>query len=51
MTDLIVHCWKAYPEDLAVLKALKRAKVCRNESERVRAGLRALAEKKGVKYE
>ena len=47
-TDKIVKTWKASPEDQAVLAALKRARVKTNESERVRAGLRALAKEKGI---
>jgi len=43
-----VHAWKASPEDMKVLKALKKSRVEKTESDRVRAGLRALAEKKGV---
>jgi hypothetical protein len=50
MTDKIVRTWKASPEDMRVLKALKKARVEKTESDRVRAGLRALAEKKGVKF-
>jgi len=48
MTAKTVHTWKSGPEDDRVLKALKKAKVERNESDRVRAGLRALAREKGV---
>ena len=51
MTDKIVKTWKAGPEDRAVLKALKAARVKKNESERVRAGLRALARERGVGVE
>lgn len=49
MTDKTVHSWKAAPEDEALLDALKRAKVEQSESARVRAGLRLLAKKHGVK--
>jgi len=48
MTDKVVHSWKATPADIAVLKALRKGRVERNESQRVRAGLRALAREKGV---
>jgi len=48
MVGMPVKTWKASTDDIAVLKALKKAKVERNESDRVRAGLRALAREKGV---
>jgi hypothetical protein len=48
MTDLKVRTWKADPEYMRLLKALKRAKVESSESARVRAGLVLLAEKNGV---
>ncbi|MCK9593582.1 MAG: hypothetical protein M0Q91_16385 [Methanoregula sp.] len=48
MTAKTVHTWKAGAGDDRVLKALKKAKVEQNESDRVRAGLRALAREKGV---
>ena len=48
MVKTPIKVWKAQPGDLAVLKALKKAKVEDNESARVRAGLRALAREKGV---
>jgi hypothetical protein len=48
MTDKIVKSWKATPEDMVVLKALKKAKVESNESDRIRAGIRALARENGV---
>jgi hypothetical protein len=46
--DITPHTWKASPEDVEVLKALRKGRVERNESQRVRAGLRALAREKGV---
>ena len=48
MTAMPIKTWKASPEDLRVLAALKRAKVEKNVSDRIRAGLRALAREKGV---
>lgn len=48
MAGMPVKTWKASDEDLTVLKALKKAKVERCESDRVRAGLRALAKERGV---
>ena len=48
-TDKIVRSWKAAPEDQAILAALKKAKVGRCESDRVREGLRALAKENGIK--
>jgi hypothetical protein len=49
MSDKTVHSWKAAPEDEAVLTALWAAGVERSESAMVRAGLRVLAKKHGVK--
>jgi hypothetical protein len=46
MAGMPIHTWKASEEDLRILKALKKAKVEKNESDRVRAGLRALAREK-----
>ncbi len=46
MAGMPVKTWKASPDDIRVLKALKKAKVEKNESDRVRAGLRALAREK-----
>jgi len=48
-TDKIVRSWKASPEDQEILSALKKAKVGRCESDRVREGIRALARENGVK--
>ena len=46
MAGMPVRTWKASEEDLKILRALKKAKVEKNESDRVRAGLRALAREK-----
>ena len=43
-----VRTWKASDEDNTLLKALKRAKVEKSESGRVRAGLVLLATANGV---
>jgi hypothetical protein len=43
MVKMVVRSWKASNDDLALLKALKKAKIQSCESDRVRAGLRALA--------
>lgn len=48
-SNLVVRTWKASPEYVNLLKVLESAKVERSESARVRAGLKALAEKHGVK--
>lgn len=48
MSDKTVHSWKADPECERLLKALKRAKVEKSESSRVRAGLVMLATANGV---
>jgi hypothetical protein len=48
--EKIVRTWKASPDDMAVLKALKKAKVEDNESDRVRAGIRALARERSITY-
>jgi hypothetical protein len=48
MAGMPVKTWKTSPEDIRVLKALKKAKVEKNVSDRIRAGLRALAREKGV---
>jgi len=47
-TDKIVRSWKASPDDMRVLVALEEASVEISESDRVRAGLRALAREKGI---
>jgi hypothetical protein len=49
MSDTNVHSWRAEPEDERVLAALEYANVERSESARVRAGLRLLAKRNGVK--
>jgi hypothetical protein len=49
MSDKTVHSWKADPEYERLLKALKRAKVEKSESGRVRAGLVLLATANDVK--
>ena len=49
MTDKTVHSWKASPEDEAILSALEECNIEASESARVRAGLRLLAKRNGVK--
>ena len=51
MSDKTVHSWKADPGYERLLKALKRAKVEKSESGRVRAGLVLLAKENGVKHD
>jgi len=51
MAKMPVKTWKASDEDIAVLKALKKAKVGVNMSDRIRKGIRALAEKHNVAVE
>ena len=48
MAPTPIKTWKTTPEDIRVLAALKRARVGKNVSDRVRMGLRALAEKEGI---
>jgi hypothetical protein len=48
-TNKIVRSWKASPEDQEILAALKKAKVGRCESDRVREGIRSLARENGIK--
>jgi len=48
MTNKVVKTWKSDPDDRRLLAALKKAKVEKNESSRVRAGLRSLARENGI---
>ena len=47
-SNVKMNAFKTTSEDLRVLAALKKAKVEKNVSDRIRAGLRALAREKGV---
>jgi hypothetical protein len=49
MAGMPVKTWKASEEDIQNLKALKKAKVAKTESDLVRMGLRSLVKEKGVK--
>lgn len=44
-----VRTWKAASEDLEILHSLEKARVEKNESARVRAGLRLLAAKEDMR--
>lgn len=49
MSDKTVHTWKADPVYECLLEDLRRAKIEKSESERVRAGLILLAKEHGLK--